>query len=417
MPTVIRSERGYRLRGRLQTWRFVARRHWLRITFITLGLAAVMFEAVAGSRNGIVGWVGGIFAAVQVLQVVLDLRDVDREGSRYFYGAPRDPSALSDVRLSDRYDGFERIVDPRGSAVRSPQFDFALWDGADRAFVLDGTPWAVPVLPARLLQFVLRQRQRSTDVVYDSAKVGLRTDLTSAALAPDAPPVRLQRTSYFASEVTNELTGRIIVERGTDLVVHDGRSMAVTGDVLHDLCEGAMSDHIGVSTLAVTSDGFLILTLQSSGSAQDPTAFVPSGSGSADLADAEGRTTLGELVVAATERELAEECGVPRTAITTRLCGYARLLHRGGKPDFFALSRLSVPLAEIRILDAERAFVSTHRPVRIDRTDADALRASLETVRAEAATGASFTLRLALRILDDLTAARPDEVLAFLRGA
>ena len=417
MPTLVGSERGYRLRGRLQTWRSVARRHRLRIVFIGIGLVGIAFEALAGSRNGIVGVAGGILAALQVVQIMLDLREVDREGSRYFFGAPRDTSALDDVRLSDRYVGFERFVAARGAALRSPQLDVALWDGADQRIALDPTPWAMPVLAGRLLHFVLRQRQRSTDVVYDSAKVGLRTDLSVTALAPDAPPIRTQRTSYFASEVTNELTGRVILERGTDAVVYDGRSMAVAGDVLRDLDEGALSNHIGVSTLAVTSDGFLILTLQSPGSAQDPTGLVPSGSGSADLEDADGVTTLAALVLAAMDRELAEECGLPREAITTRLCGYARLLHRGGKPDLFGLSRLSVPLADVHVVEAERAFVSTHRSVRLDRTDAAALRASLAAVADDAANGASFTLRLALRIVDDLLAERPDEVLAFLRGA
>lgn len=417
MPPLIGSERGYRLRGRLQTWRFVARRHRVRIGFIAIGLVGVAFEVLAGSRNGIVGVAGGIIAALQVVQIALDLREVERDGSRYFFGAPRDTSVLDDVRLSDRYTGFERFVAPRGAAVRSRQLDVALWDGADRPIVLDATAWAMPVLAARLLHFVLRQRQRSTDVVYDAAKVGLRTDLSMATFAPEAPPIRLQRTSYFASEVSNELTGRVILERGTDAVVYDGRSMAVAGDVLRDLEGGALSNHIGVSTLAVTSDGFLILTLQSSGSAQDPTGLVPSGSGSADLEDADGAGTFGGFVRTAMDRELSEECGLPRGAITTRLCGYARLLHRGGKPDLFGLSRLAVPLADVRVVETERPFVSTHRSVRIDRSDAAALRASLAAVADDATSGASFTLRLALRIVDDLLVERPDEVLAFLRGA
>lgn len=39
------------------------------------------------------------------------------------------------------------------------------------------------------------------------------------------------------------------------------------------------------------------------------------------------------------ERELREECGIAgNVALRTRIIGYARLLHRGGKPEFFGVT-------------------------------------------------------------------------------
>ena len=416
MPSLFETERGYRLRGRLSTWRVVAIHHWPRILGIIIGISAIIVEVLTRSELGLIGILGGALALVQLAFIVRDALDVDQEGKRYFFGGPRDPSVLDTAQLSDLYLDFERLITPNGSAIRSTALDLSLWSGLDRRIELMSTPWRIPPLAERFLQFTLRQRQRSTNVLYNSAKVALRSDISAAGLRNDTEPIRVQATDYFAGEVTNELTGLRIIERETRSVVYDGRSMAVSDEVLSDLAESTLSNHIGVSTLGITSDGFLVLPLQSPGSAQSATTLAPTGSGSIDLEDAVPAGSLHEMLVTAMDRELSEECGVPRDVLTTRVCGFARLLHRGGKPDFFGLTRMAVPLDRVQVAFAERPFISTHMSTRVDRSSPAALRRSLAPLVEGRRHELSFLLKVGLRVLDDLLAERPDEVLAFFTG-
>ena len=381
------------------------------------GAGGASYNVVTGSLDSPIGIIGAALAVVGVFTIAADLREVHREGTRYAFRPVKDVVNLDQIRLSDRYAGFSAFVAAGGAAVRSPALDLALWDGLDRRFSLDERLWELPRLPSRLLPSIMSQRQRTTDIVFDAKKVSLRTDLTVAALAPHAPRIHLQHTTYFRGEVTNELTGRIVTELDTGVTVYDGISMVVTDGVLRDLEESQLSNHIGGSSLAFTSDGSLIVTRQSAESAKEPNNLAPSGSGSADLADARDCTTIGELALRSINRELTEECGVGEEMIASRLCGYARILQRGGKPDFFAISRMSKPASALRVRSHERAFVDSHQVVPVDLEDADRLRASLRSIPDRLEGVPSFVLLLALRIVDDLLAERPDEVLAFLRGA
>jgi hypothetical protein len=93
----------------------------------------------------------------------------------------------------------------------------------------------------------------------------------------------------------------------------------------------------------------------------------PSGSGSLDWEDIDSCRSrnndmmLQDLLRLGMERELSEEIGARvgtaycRTAIT----GYARLLSRGGKPEFFGLTVTRQPAAEFH--PAERKVAQIYR--------------------------------------------------------
>src|SRR5215207_5420508 len=73
------------------------------------------------------------------------------------------------------------------------------------------------------------------------------------------------------------------------------------------------------------------------------------------------RTSLSALVIPAMERELAEECGIPRSAIErTIIIGYARLLHRGGKPEYFGVSIVDFSTDRMWVAISERIFTHNH---------------------------------------------------------
>jgi 8-oxo-dGTP pyrophosphatase MutT (NUDIX family) len=146
---------------------------------------------------------------------------------------------------------------------------------------------------------------------------------------------------------------------GDSLFVADGKVLS--------LAQSSGSNAVGVSTLALTSDDVLVISRQGERSAVSASLLAPSGSGSADWADARRAAGLRDFLVRVAERELREECGLPRdTPMTSQVLAYARLLHRGGKPEFYCFTQLEVPYAEIRVRRQERALMFEHEALRID---------------------------------------------------
>ncbi|MGQ3355264.1 MAG: hypothetical protein ACT6XY_11795 [Phreatobacter sp.] len=182
----------------------------------------------------------------------------------------------------------------------------------------------------------------------------------------------IQKTDYFSSYITNE-AGNLAVRRvdgssranGIDYYYRDGRILA--------LSESSASNHIGVSLLVVSSDGYLLYQLQGE-QEQGKQMFGPTASGSLDWADVEKAALVGgndfsRLVRIGMLRELTEETSAleldPQGKI--RLTGYCRYLTRGGKPEFFGFARVSQRHDEVRIVPRrERKKVSRIETYKID---------------------------------------------------
>ena len=251
--------------------------------------------------------------------------------------------------------------------------------------------------------FLLREEQRKGKILFDAPKLRLAEDLTVERLGKPSP-LLLERTSYFASVCTNEAADKEVRLRASRQVQFRGIDLCSSAGVLRDLCQSDCSNHIGVSTLAITADGCLIATIQAAGSAQHARRIAPSGSGSADLADFTKGDTLQRLVVRAMERELREECGLPRElpGLTTFLIGYARLVDRGGKPEFFGLTFLPVMAREMKVRRAEALFVADHVDHRINR---GALLEDIARLREESTGEFTPAMHIALGFLADAIAA------------
>ncbi|MCG9893940.1 MAG: hypothetical protein MH204_00510, partial [Fimbriimonadaceae bacterium] len=114
-----------------------------------------------------------------------------------------------------------------------------------------------------------------------------------------------------------------------------------------------LSDHVGVSTIAMTSDHQIVLWVQSRHAQESPGLLAPTGSGSLDWKDTVGKGNLEELLVSGMNRELSEESHRFGTKqinvkhIESKIIGFYRRLSRGGKPDFLGISRLPVCSSEL----------------------------------------------------------------------
>ncbi|MEO9339327.1 hypothetical protein ABFT80_18065 [Mesorhizobium sp. SB112] len=236
-------------------------------------------------------------------------------------------------------------------------------DGSRNPIVLKDKPYKVPTT-------LVEHRLRCININkpdFNDPKVGLRTDLTVEALL-DQRRVHLQKTDYFSSSATNEMAGKQFVaasetRQGRPRLIYAVSDLIFDNHELLGLNESSLSNHIGVSTLVITADNFLVL--QDQGQQTDsPNETAVGASGSADGFDITetqiGDPTLQGLVRHAMEREAKEELSATFTTgrKNTTLTGYARYLARGGKPEFFGISRTSAYLNQLQPTKADMRFVS-----------------------------------------------------------
>jgi hypothetical protein len=318
---------------------FVIRREWV---YVVTALAVVL--SLLPLLPGWPPWAGGAVAAAALVigfgTFVRDTRHLARRRSSW---------------------QFRRIV-PAFAADELPQVPFlpdvvhaelgAVATNATLDEVLAGTPlplrsaddpYLLPLALSRVAAYLLR-RTTSARWPFNGPCVRLDTDLSvDGVLRGD--DVVLREVSFFDLLCSNELTGWQ-VHRGDVPWDFNSEYVLDRSDRLMPLAQSELANAVGVSTVAITTDGHLLLTLQAAGSSASAERWAPSGSGSLEPQDLAGRPVLQAAVAVGMERELREECGLLTEDVGwTRLVGYGRWLDRGGKPEFFAVTALTVPLA------------------------------------------------------------------------
>lgn len=181
--------------------------------------------------------------------------------------------------------------------------------------------------------------------------------------------VEIEKTDYFSTQWTNEMSQFDLRDASGNALVRGSDYWHANGEI-RPLERAGASNQIGISTLCITSDGYLVTQLGGN-QERNNDRINASGSGSLDWSDyqsiAKSGLTLNELVASGMERELREEiCAkVASGKCITFMTGYARLLRRGGKPEFFGLTILAQPVGELR--EGERRVLEIFRDkIRMD---------------------------------------------------
>lgn len=347
------------------------------VTFSSLVLA--IFQPLVVS-------VGAVMLIVSTGQFVADSLQIRKRRTEAHVLLAEPPPPVA----TERYRGFT-LIEVRGLAAYScPELNRQLNWANTPIEIRSGRflPQAVaPEDQLALLDFVSRKA-----VIFDSKKIRQCSDLNADSLTTG---VRLQRTSYFAGIVTNDAWDKEVFRaksvsfRGSDLALDNGR--------LRDLGQPGLSNHIGVSTLVVTSDRELVLTVQGDRSGREPNLLAPAGSGSLDwrdLAEVPPPLDLQSLLRWGMCRELSEETGFERSAMKTVLVGYARATHRAGKPEYFGITRVSTSAEELIRRRAERPFVGGHRTIRVNCASAESFARDLDEVSEGAGVGPVLQLQI-----------------------
>lgn len=117
---------------------------------------------------------------------------------------------------------------------------------------------------------------------------------------------------------------------------------------IRKLDKSVMSDHIGVSTLAITSDGYVLILRHNDKALTATDQLTPSGSGSVDYVDLQLNADFRQTLRYAAERELHEETGIAKAQMEkTTIIGFYRDLKRGGKPEFCCVTYLKCNYLEV----------------------------------------------------------------------
>jgi hypothetical protein len=295
-----------------------------------------------------------------------------RQWSRLQCVAIVSPFPVAEVKPPLGYeDGVYLAVPNRGTMLVHPGTDRMLQEGPVPVR-LDETPYRLPAELRELAPLALRT-MRAGRVVFNGPMLGLRDDLLPA-VSGDSRPLRLVKTSFFMHVCSAELCQYRIVDRvtGTETDIRLTELVDPSGRLV-TLGSSRLVNNVGISTLAFTSDGQLLVVYQTQRNVASGRLLAPSGSGTlepADLSAAGDDPSLQDVLVRGVERELCEETGVSAAQLLdTRVVGFGRWLERGAKPEFFAVTRLAISARDFgtaKISPGERLYTERVRPVFID---------------------------------------------------
>ena len=306
-----------------------------------------------------------------------------------YYAIPIPEEKLQDIRLSSKYKSIYSIETYNNKSyneryIYSKTINHQLLSETFIPLVMDNIKYSVPHNIKEFVPFALKDRLKQNHKLFNGKSLGLSTDLipfdrqvnkgNSISLNEgETQFITVKKTKYFDMLTTNHLITNIIKTKENSTKVFDGRSIYLDNNEVIDLSQSYLSDIIGVNTIAITNDNYVIIGRQGRFSEVSPEDYVPSGSGSLTQSDVnkiknhkwtytkketyvpgkvetehkENKNFL-ELIAYGASRELIEETNAPRnTKLKTLLLGYVRLLKRGGKPDFFCVSYIDISKEDI----------------------------------------------------------------------
>ena len=162
---------------------------------------------------------------------------------------------------------------------------------------------------------------------------------------------RVTKGRYYYGCLTNFIYTQYV--GGTHYKLYPPMNMNT--DPIKALGESDFSDHIGISTLLYTKDGYFYVFRQAGNAGYNANKYMPTGSGSMDYKDFKRGGDLRQIVIRAAERELAEESSIKKLMgknafsdfVHTIVVGYYRDMERGGKPEFCCVSFIDKEINEI----------------------------------------------------------------------
>lgn len=407
------------LKGRFQFYLFLLGYHRMYL-ISALVTAAGVVGAILGWRvpdlrsAAAPSWVLGLVSTVAGVGLFIKDAWGIRQVQRDLYTVRKriiSTEAPSGLRLSDTYAGYRTLAFRDHTAIYSPAVNGLLRDHPIK-YKFDAHYFRMKPAARLVAPVALKKAFATSAYIFNSPKVRLRYDPTEQAIM-SGKVAELQETDYFTELCTNAMVDWQVLSKADNSLRFDGLDLMANNGTILDLedAECGCCNLIGVSTIAFTRDGYLIIPIQGDHTQKNSGYLAPSGSGSADLADLDGTSgSLPEFIRRATERELREECGISdsKCTIRTELIGFCRVLDRGGLPEFFSVSFIDADHADLHVPEPEFPYIAHIDRRRISRESVSMVLDEVRRYR----TGSqvhSFSLQLYLNLmfLEDYLASAP----------
>jgi hypothetical protein len=387
----------YKARTTLTVWRLGLWRYRLTVVGVLSAIwgAATSLSDVPTPLNAGAGMLGLLLAAFEIRANRLSSAELE-----------------IDERRADQYDDLIGQLPPHDRVIRTAT-DVGVLLGRETDRLLTDAPEAKMApedfelhrdLKRYSYEFLARRARKGA--MHNDPILGLASDIPVGTMAG---PVLFQRAMYFDFVCSNLLAQNDVHDSVHQSPLLSGRRLFIDRrNRLRSFTDSRLANTVGVSTLAITTDGQLLLIKQTSDTVGSPGLYAPSGSGALepkDLVDGDATPTVCEVVLKGAERELREECNLgPDCVISSDVIGHARWISRGAMPEFAAVTLLNVTADEVTsrgIRRSERAFVHRVHPVRLSDPGTWNPGHPLDMLPAEDRTHSSWPLALALSCLAD----------------
>lgn len=238
--------------------------------------------------------------------------------------------------------------------VMSSKINRALQDGKGSLKVVKNPAYKLPKAIVDLMPKIMQINLSGNRFMNNGRLLKQNQSLFLQTLDAQLP-IGVSKVGYYDGQCSHEICFKKFYHSEEVGTYFDGKSLLVNDDnVFYSLAASKNANFLGASTLVFTSDGYILIARQGLNSKANRNRYVPSGSGSVEWKkdyQKTGYQQLDQILISAMEREFCEEWGLPtsyRKSMKTCLIGYARLVERGGKPDYFGISYLDKTFAELK---------------------------------------------------------------------
>lgn len=198
----------------------------------------------------------------------------------------------------------------------------------------------------KIAPFVLNEFSKVKNTRIFENKLRLVDDITVGSLIENTD-IRLQQTDYFSGLCSNEVCGWDIFYKGDNREIFQGKSVIANRNLIINLIDSPCANIIEINSLLLTADGKLLIKKQSNSYAYNFEQFIPTVSKSINMKQLNKDKTLQALIKDFIDYEIARDSRYSSENFSHFLVGYTRLLNRGGKPEFFAVSKTHLSSDEI----------------------------------------------------------------------
>lgn len=195
---------------------------------------------------------------------------------------------------------------------------------------------------------------------YNENKLCLSQDFLTSTEEEQEQEVYCHKGSYYDTFLTNQICGKKLSSNKDNRIIADAtRFMPIDGKEdgsqrFKSISSATLNNEIGISTIGITKDNYIIIWKQNRRAQSSPDLLVPTGSGSCDWNDKKD-ISFNRTIERAMQRELWEESGkkvlsksYDESLGKTKVIGFFRWLNKGGKPEFVGITKLNICLTAFR---------------------------------------------------------------------